>query len=478
MGRKRRPNEPSSYVPAPTVPEELSERLQIVMAVINGTMTMSEGAIKLDMARNNFQALVHKTKQAMIESLQPRSTGPKPKPEGQADLEAENEKLRRRNQKLETQLQTMDRLLGVAGEVITGLRESESEPDRTARRTPRSPRSSPSSTPSSTDEDEDPEPAALLAKVADVRERGRVARALGIAVATERRWRAHVGAGRPVRRRRGGRRQVPSADADAQVRSLIRDLHDLPGAASLSHSVAGVSRRMAAAIKADELAAIERDRRDACRRVTVTRPGIVRGFDGMHLPTASADHWALIGSDAHVSFRTSILVVPSYDSAHVAQALDDDFRLHGAPLVCRRDRLAAQRTDQVEEVLHYHGVLTLHGPPRYPCFYGQTERQMREHRAWLASFGLLAADELAAACAAMMSALNRLWRRRTLGWRTAEEVWMKRPLLTDDRARLRDEVLERAARLRSDDIDDDLAMRLAIEKALTNRGYLRVSERQ
>ncbi len=475
MGRKRRPNEPSSYVAAPTVPEELNERLQIVLAVINGTMTMSEGAIKLDMARNNFQALVHKTKQALIESLQPRPTGPKPKPEVQTKLEAENEQLRRRNEKLTTQLHTMDRLLGVAGEVISGLRDS--EPASTARKTPRSPRSSPSSTPPSTDEEEDPETTALLAKVADVAERGWVARALGVSPATERRRRAHAGAHAPNRRRQTGPRPA-GPEAEAQVRALVRDLHGLAGAASIAHTVAGVSRRAAAAIKADELAVMEYERRNACRRVTVTTAGVVRGFDGMHLHTTEVDQYALIGSDGHVPFRTSLRLVACYDSTGVAQALDDDFRRHGAPLVCRRDRLAAQHTDQVDQVLHHHGVLTLCGPPGYPRFYGQTERQMREHRGWLALLGRLGTDDLAEACAVMTSALNRRWRRRRLRWRTAEEVWMERPPVPDDRAKLRDEVLERAARLRSHDVDDHLAMRLAIEKALTDRGYLRVSERQ
>jgi hypothetical protein len=55
---------------------------------------------------------------------------------------------------------------------------------------------------------------------------------------------------------------------------------------------------------------------------------------------------------------------------------------------------------------------------------------------------------------------------------------MERQPVTDDRAQLHDEVLDRAARLRGDGLDDDLAMRLAIEKALTIRGYLRVLERR
>lgn len=477
MGRKRRPNEPSSYVPAPEVPAEVSERLTVITAVLAGTMSMSEGASRLNMARNNFQALVHRTKQAMLTSLEPRPTGPKPRPEREAELETENQKLRQRAEKLEKQLHTMDRLLGVAGEVITGLRESENAPDR-SRTTARSPHSSQSSTPPSGEDDEDPEPAALLAKVADVSERGLAARVLGVAPSTERRWRAHVGAGRPIRRRRGGHRQPPSPQAEAKVRSLVRELNGLAGAESLSHSVGGVSRRTAAAIKADELSAMERERRARCQTVHVLRPGVVRGFDAMYTHTSAGWRYSLIAADSCVPYRTSIQTATRYDSGHVARVLDDDFRTHGPPLVCRLDRAACQRTDEVDAVLAHHRVLRLHGPPHHPGYYGQLERQNREHRAWLDALDVLDPDALDAASASMRTRLNGLWRRRTLDWRTAEEVWMERQPVNDDRAQLHDEVLERAARLRGDGLDDDLAMRLAIEKALTIRGYLRVLERR
>ena len=77
----------------------------------------------------------------------------------------------------------------------------------------------------------------------------------------------------------------------------------------------------------------------------------------------------------------------------------------------------------------------------------------------------------------MIEALNRLWRRPTLAWQTAEEIWMNRPPLDDARTLFHDEVYERAARRRDDGIAPDLAMRLAIEQieqALITRGYLRI----
>ena len=48
-------------------------------------------------------------------------------------------------------------------------------------------------------------------------------------------------------------------------------------------------------------------------------------------------------------------------------------------LVVRMDRAKAHRAPRVTALLDAHKVLVLHGPPRYPRFYGQLERQNREH---------------------------------------------------------------------------------------------------
>ena len=74
----------------------------------------------------------------------------------------------------------------------------------------------------------------------------------------------------------------------------------------------------------------------------------------------------------------------------------------------------------------------------------------------------------------ILEAVNKLWRRRTLGWRTAYEAWSARRRLEIDRRALREEVSERAARIgRHRGKPADLAERLAIEQALETRGYLR-----
>jgi transposase-like protein len=473
MGRKRRPNEPPSYEPAPEVPAEMAERYQVITEVIGGKLSVSEGARRLGIARNNLQTLVHRAQAQVLEALAPRPSGRTPKPAREAELEAEVKRLAQHKAKLEEQLHTMDRLLGVAGDVIKGLRT----PERKAPATPRSKRSLPSSPPGTEGSDpEDPEPAALLAKVAAVGEHGaRAARAVGVGASTMREWRARQARGLPPRGRRGRAPARPSPTAAAEVRGLVRTLGGLVGAGALAKQVNGVSRRAAAALKADQLRLVEQERRAGSARVEVLVPGVVRGFDAMHLATTEGRHYALVAADASVPYRTSIPVVAAYDGPHVAAALDADFALHGAPLVCRLDRASCHKVEDVVSVCAGHSVLLLHGPPRHPGYYGQLERQNRDHRAWLDRLGPLPPDVLALACDEMRDALNRLWPRRTLGWRTPEAAWKERPPVNDNRTELYQEVTARAARLRAKGVNDDLAMRLAIEKALTNRGYLRIT---
>src|SRR5262249_49494049 len=143
----------------------------------------------------------------------------------------------------------------------------------------------------------------------------------------------------------------------------------------------------------------------------------------------------------------------------------------------RADRARSHKTDEVADVLRRYGVLLLHGPAHHPRFYGQLERQNREHRAFLRSLDPLDANALDEVCEGMLHALNILWKRPTLDWRTANDVWIERPNIDEDREKLRQEVYERATKIRrhlnNPSVPTDLAERLAIEHALTTRGYLR-----
>lgn len=290
------------------------------------------------------------------------------------------------------------------------------------------------------------------------------ARVLGVGVATLRRWLGRVLLGAPLQRRRGGRRARIALAAEHAVRRLVHELGAMIGAASLAHSVAGVSRRTAALLKRDELTRVERERKDAATRVCVTRIGAIRGFDAMHLGA----QYGLIAADAAVPYRTSARLVDAYDAPCVADTLDEDFTIHGPPLVLRYDRARCHDAESVMAVLQHHRVLPLHGPPHHPQYYGQLERQNREHRDWLAHHQSRDLDR-------MRSALNGLWARPTLDWNTAAAAWARRVPLDDDRDQLHEEVHQRAARFRADGVQDDMAMRLAIERALIKRGYLTIT---
>lgn len=162
-----------------------------------------------------------------------------------------------------------------------------------------------------------------------------------------------------------------------------------------------------------------------------------------------------------------------YDGRAVAALLDHDFTTNGAPLVLRMDRATSHMVPAVQQILCEHGVLPLQGPPYYARYYGQLERQNREHRDWLSGRTADPAD-----FEAMMAALNNQWRRATLGWCTAGELWRQRPTLDVDRKQLFRDVHERAARLarRLDSTPRvrDTAWRLAVKQALVERGLLRV----
>ncbi len=112
-------------------------------------------------------------------------------------------------------------------------------------------------------------------------------------------------------------------------------------------------------------------------------------------------------------------------------------------------------------------------PPQY---YGQLERQNREHRAMLNAMGPVETPTMLVRSREKICAMDTRWRRRALGWRTAQEVWQTRTPLTENRETLRLDVQRIAEKLRCKNecrgFPADMAERLAIEVALTKRGYL------
>jgi hypothetical protein len=298
--------------------------------------------------------------------------------------------------------------------------------------------------------------------------------AAGLHRTTAMRWLDRLRLGEVLAHRRGPCPAPLTAAVSLAASALVRELHGLIGADSLRHSVPGLTRRAAARIKAETCRAVERERKAHTQRVAVVAPGILRGFDAMDLcsPGQPRRH-ALIAADGCVPFRTSWTISPVYDARAVADLLERDFRQHGPPLVLRLDRAKAHLADVIEEMLQAHCVLPLHGPPHCARYYGQLERQNQEHRAWLGDHAVEAED-----LDDMMLRLNEQWRRATLGWCTAGEVWRRRPALHVDRRELAMEVGDRALRitrkLGSTPVARDLAWRLGVKQTLVSRGLLRV----
>ena len=478
MARARGRNEASTYENQPEVPTELKKRFDLIRAVLGERTTISEAAKDLDIARVNMQTLVHRVEAAMLNALQPRSTGPTPIPESEKKLKARVEQLEKENAKLQKQLQAADDMMMAAGEIIRSLRGMPPTTSRTS--SSRSKRSR--QKPPKSDDDSDPEPESEPEPMESILRRAleqlrtnphdsaRAACALGVGMKTLRRWLSRLVAGEPLLKRRGGNRRPGQPASEQRVREIVTDLHGLTGAASLAQSVHGVSRRRAAELKREVVTEMERARKSACARVEITEPGVVRAFDAMHLVPG----FALNAADACVPYRTSCAHADAYDAEHVAAVLEMDFRKHGAPLVLRDDCARCHTAPAVMSVLDEYGVALLQCPPYYPQYNGQHERQNREHRDWLA-WCEHTSDDMQSELDQMKTALNERWLRPTLGWKSAARVWETRRSFDDERGSFLNEIDERAARLRNHDIYQRLAMRLAIEQALKQRGYLRIT---
>jgi hypothetical protein len=468
-----------NYTRQPTIPPTLQPLFRAVMDVQAGVTSVSEAARSLRLSRNRFQTRMHRGLEGLIAGLMDRPTGrPAAEPRAKQLLE-ENQRLQCNNQRLQHRLDMLDRLLNVAGTMLKNqVAVTKTSAASRQKRTPKK-----TGAQANDGDDDNPGPRQALRSAREMTQMGLsqtlAAAIVGVDSSTLRRWRRRQRAGTPIRETPGpAGAATPSSGTIAQVRLLLRQTKGLAGADSPRHSVPGVSRRQPAALTKTTLPDMERERIQAASRVSVTIPGIVRGFDAMHQHTTRGVRFPLVFSDASIPYRTSIPVLERYDGPSIATALLRDIHDHGAPLVYRADRYRAHDVDEITELLCEHGVLILHGPPYYPRYYGQLERENREHRSYLLRDHTFTPTTLVAACDQMKFALNELWRRPTLDWKTASEVWHQRPRVDVDRVALREEVLERAARIRLD-LDQrgkpaDFAMRLAIEQTLRKRGFLRL----
>ncbi len=248
------------------------------------------------------------------------------------------------------------------------------------------------------------------------------------------------------------------------------------GGAALSKGVPGLSRRDASRLKQGTLTRMEAERKTSACHVIVMKPDVIRGFDPVFAEAAEGRRYLMPVADAAVPKRTTVDVKERYAADAVYEVLKKDIEDHGAPLVYRMDRARQHDHPKVRALLDEHSVLVLHGPPHYPQYYGQLERQNREHRAVLDALGLVPTPIMLALSREKISAIDSRWPRRALGWRTAHEIWQTRTALQVDRKALRQDVQRMTAKIQSKQgcrgFPADMAERLAIEAALTKRGLL------
>jgi hypothetical protein len=117
-----------TYTALPVVPPELAPRYEVMVAVMSGSLTVSEGARRLGLSRNHFQSLLHRALGSLIRELGPKAGGRPPMPARERRLEEETGRLRQENERLQRRVETAERILGLASGMLRG------QMDRGARR--------------------------------------------------------------------------------------------------------------------------------------------------------------------------------------------------------------------------------------------------------------------------------------------------------------------------------------------------------
>jgi hypothetical protein len=109
-----------SYKRLPQIPPEMQERYRVMVEVLSGAVTVREGARRLGLSRNQFQSLLHRGLEGLVNGISSQRGGRPPVPEKERRLQEEREDLQRENDRLRRQVETTDRLLGIASGLLKG----------------------------------------------------------------------------------------------------------------------------------------------------------------------------------------------------------------------------------------------------------------------------------------------------------------------------------------------------------------------
>jgi hypothetical protein len=116
-----------SYIKTPRVPSALLPRYRVMLEVLGGTLTVSEGARRLGLSRNHFQTLMHRGLSGLLEGLRTKPAGRPSRGTREKELLEEKARLERENSRLRRKVETTDRLLGIAKGFLRATPESRSK---------------------------------------------------------------------------------------------------------------------------------------------------------------------------------------------------------------------------------------------------------------------------------------------------------------------------------------------------------------
>ena len=112
-----------NYKRLPEIPEEMQERYRVMVEVLSGKLTVRQGASRLNLSRHQFQSLLHRGLEGLLGGISNHPGGRPPVPEAQRRLEEQREELERENQQLRAQVETTERLIGLASGLLRGRTE-------------------------------------------------------------------------------------------------------------------------------------------------------------------------------------------------------------------------------------------------------------------------------------------------------------------------------------------------------------------
>jgi transposase InsO family protein len=203
----------------------------------------------------------------------------------------------------------------------------------------------------------------------------RIAKALGVALVTLKKWRKRWKESRLQARPRGR----PAERSDRESRNAVLTVLGLMGP---DVSVATVQDLFPDMSRAELKDLLRRWRSAYCRKNSYqvhalrwTRPGTVWAMDFAQSPHPIDGLFPYLFVVRDLSSSKQLLCLPleQKDEANVLAALRALFVRHPPPIVLKCDNERSFKTERVEALLEAHGVIPLYSPPGIPSYNGACE---------------------------------------------------------------------------------------------------------